>query len=301
MQGRKLNLEIDGHQLAVIAYNEDAAGPPVVLIHGVLASVNFWHPEHVPWLAGRRWYSLGLPAHYPSKPPEDFDQHAVDAAFFHRIFSQALQQLLGDEPAVLVGHSTGGFAALNLSAHEPERVRAVVSVGGFAVGKFGGVEGLLQRFSLLGPKLGQTLYNGGLQGFAVQKDVCRWLSVPLANRWRAYLRWPGLKPTFEIFFPDTQQWYKRAMRHMFEGIYHLDIRAQLPKVTVPVLVIAGEKDPVIPFAHARELEQGLPQVEFKPLAGVGHMPFAEVPDEYEKLLADWLARHAVDAGQAAAG
>lgn len=290
MNAEQITINVDGHQLAALAYNEGAAGVPVVLIHGVIASANFWHPEYLPWLAGGRWYSLGLPAHYPSKAPADFQTQTVEDELFARLFSGALQRLLGDEPAILVGHSTGGFAALNLAAREPGRVHSIVSVGGFAVGRFGGLEGMLQRFSVLG-RIGRWLFRFMLWQSTRLESVSRWMSVPLANRWRDYLRWPGLKPTFAKFFPDTRQWDTTAMCHLFQGIYHLDIRHRLPQVSVQVLIIAGERDPVIPFAHAQAMAEALPAAEFRPLAGVGHMPFAECPEQYNQLLADWLAQN----------
>lgn len=283
-------IEVEGHKLAALAFNEDAPGTPVVLIHGVIASVNFWHPEYLPWLAGRRWYSLGLPAHYPSRAPADFRNQTVDDALFARLFSGALEQLVGDEPALVVGHSTGGFAALNLAAREPERFRAIASVGGFAVGRFGGLEGLLQRFAVLGP-IGRWLFRSALWQSTRFAALTRWMSVPLAARWGDYLRWPGLKPTFARLFPDTQCWDRAAMCHLFQGIYRLDIRALLPQVNVPVLVIAGERDPVIPFANAQAMARALPNAQFKPLPGIGHMPFAECPEDYTALMTDWLARH----------
>lgn len=289
--GRQFWIEADGHELAVQAYNEDAPGTPVVLIHGVLASVNFWHADHAPWLEGRRWYSLGLPVHYPSRPAPDFVDATVDDEFFFRIFSKALDKLLQNEEAIFVGHSTGGFTALNLASRGDRRVKAIVSVGGFARGKFGGVEGLLQRFSLMGP-IGRVFYNLVLAAFASTPTICLWLSVPLASRWSAYMNWAGIKPTFEQFFPDTKKWFKRQMAHLFQGIWRLDILQQLKNVNVPVMVIAGETDPVIPFAHSRQLAEFLPNVDFRPLPKVGHMPFAEVSAEYNAMLQSFIRTHA---------
>lgn len=194
MKVREGFVEVEGHRLAFLAVNEHLARadePAVVFIHGVMASVSFWRDCVPPaFRESRAWYALGLPAHHPSTVPADFHASQVDGQWFFRVMSGALQALLADRKAIVVGHSTGGFCALNLAIHHAPNVSGVVSVAGFHVGKWGSVEGQLLWLAGLGrwakyPFLAIILL-GRTSGF-----VQRMFASLLANDRRAYLANPS--------------------------------------------------------------------------------------------------------------
>lgn len=276
--GRLFHIEAAGHAIAVRAFNEDLPGTPIVVIHGVLASVNFWHAGMLDAVACRRWYSVGLPAHYPSRAPTGF-AHA-DAGLFETLMAAVLDTISPDRPAVLLGHSTGGFVALNLAAGQPQRVRAVISVGGFAQGPFNGLEGLVQKAAVLGGRLGRWLFSLQLHLTAINRTLCKWLSLTLVARWRDYWRWPHLDAQFRNFHPDMRHWDHRALFHLFRGIHRLDIRDRLSLIKCPVLVVAGTRDPIIPISQPQLLLAHIPHAKSAWLDGVGHMPFAEAALAY---------------------
>jgi pimeloyl-ACP methyl ester carboxylesterase len=62
-----------------------------------------------------------------------------------------------------------------------------------------------------------------------------------------------------------------------EALAEYDLRERLPQVKVPVLVVAGAEDPVVPLAQAHELAARLPEGEVAVLDGVGHLASAEAP------------------------
>jgi 3-oxoadipate enol-lactonase len=69
-----------------------------------------------------------------------------------------------------------------------------------------------------------------------------------------------------------------------EALAAFDIRDRLAEVTVPVLVLAGADDPVIPPDHAAATAAALPSGRLEVLAGCGHLPAAEFPDAVARLL-----------------
>ena len=68
----------------------------------------------------------------------------------------------------------------------------------------------------------------------------------------------------------------------------LDIKEWLPRISAPTLVIAGDRDPIIPPVQARLIQKMIPHAELAMIRGGGHMLFAERPSEYQHTLRRWL-------------
>ena len=101
-------LNIHGHTLAALSYNDDIDSIPIVFIHGFTANIAFWARLQVPRVAERfHWYSLSLPGHYPALFPEHFRDADLTPELFPRLLLPAIQELVGTQPVILAGHSTG--------------------------------------------------------------------------------------------------------------------------------------------------------------------------------------------------
>ena len=154
-------LAIDGHTLAVVSFPSEADGPPIFLLHGITASVHFWTSELIaPFTAHGPCYALSLPGHYPAAFPRDFSESTLDAELIAKLLIEAVRGVHDDGPVVLVGHSTGGFAALDIAAHAPELAQAVISISGFANGTWTGALGLNQKLTRAG-RWGRQLFKYG--------------------------------------------------------------------------------------------------------------------------------------------
>jgi pimeloyl-ACP methyl ester carboxylesterase len=70
------------------------------------------------------------------------------------------------------------------------------------------------------------------------------------------------------------------------------LRGILAQVRAPVLLIWGTKDGAVDLRSAGALECTLPQCETALLPGVGHLPFEENPEGFDRLVLDFLARGA---------
>lgn len=278
MQVREGFVASGGHRLAYLAVNEHLAAedqPCIVFIHGVLASVNFWRDCVPPGLREQRaWYSLSLPAHHPSTVPADFSPAQVDERWFFELMNGALKALLGERKAIIVGHSTGGFCALNLAIGQAPNVLGIVSIAGFHSGRWGGVEGLLVKLAGLGP-WAQPLFAANIALARSNRWVQAQFASLLAHRRRAYRASPLSRRMLANIGPDTRQQDAAALFSLFAGIGALEIADQLHRIQLPCHLLVGSHDPVVPAQQSLLLADRIAQAKTHVFHEVGHMPFME--------------------------
>jgi pimeloyl-ACP methyl ester carboxylesterase len=99
------------------------AGPRVVLTHGWGDTGAVWDAQVAALRTRARVVTWDLPGHGRSDGPDD------PAAYTREIALAHLDELVGDEPAVLVGHSLGGQLSLAFAIRHPERVLGLALVG----------------------------------------------------------------------------------------------------------------------------------------------------------------------------
>ncbi len=289
-QHRRL-IDLHGQTLAAVSGNDAAPGPPVVFVHGITASVDLWLPSLPESVRDeRRWISLSLPGHHPSRiDRQTFGRwDDVTPAVWAEWYEAALKQLVGDQPVDVVGWSTGGFTALTLAAHFPQRVRSVMSISGFAVGRWLGLIGTFQRLSL------SSLTRWAVRlGFGV---VGRWrMLFDLVMRSgitdRAAFQSSSVRErTMEDWFAAFAQHDPAVMAELFCKIAELDLSDQMSRIKCPVLIAGGGADSYIPGIHPRWMADQIRGAELVLWPGVGHMFFAERTHEFQELLVRWLKR-----------
>ena len=297
MKVREGFVEAEGHRLAYLAVNEHLARadePAIVFIHGVLASVNFWRDCVPPGFKDdRAWYALSLPAHYPSTVPPDFSPGQVNRDWFFRIMNQALQALLVERKAIVVGHSTGGFSALNLAIHHAPNVLGIVSVAGFHRGQWGGVEGQLVRLAGLG-NWAKSLFVANIRISQKSRLVRSIFASLLAYDSQVYRANPLSQRMLANIERDSLQQDPVALFTLFNGIGALDIADQLRQINIPCYIFAGACDPVVTAEQSLVLAGKIPNAKLVVFQHVGHMPFMESPDAYFEALEQALSDIAGD-------
>ena len=178
-----------------------------------------------------------------------------------------------DEPAAVVGASFGGSVALELALARPELVERLALVGSSIRGwtwseaadaSFAEEEALLEAGDLAG---------------AARQQAELWLGPAASPAVRELTEAMTLR-TYELQLPlDGQVAAAWPEPSAFE---------RLREVAAPTLVVVGEQDaPDIREAAAR-LAAEIPEARLETIAGAGHLPSLERPDELNRLLLDFL-------------
>ena len=257
------DVEAGEYRLRVLELG-DGEAPPVVFIHGFGADLNAWMFNQ-PALAERhRTIAFDLPGHGGStkalKGPVDGSSLAADL--------DRLLAALAIERVHLVGHSMGGAIALQFASWQKERVASLTLIASAALGEeinAAFIDGFvkMERRREAQDVLRLLVHDPAAVSRRMVEDVLR------------YKRLDGVPPALEAiaaeWFPDGSQRVGLA-----------SIAAQAP---VPIQIIWGREDRIIPLAHAEALAGKVP---VHVIADAGHLPHMEKSGEVNRLIAAFV-------------
>ncbi|MBP1296178.1 pimeloyl-ACP methyl ester carboxylesterase [Bradyrhizobium japonicum] len=238
-----------------IAYIDEGAGEPIVLVHGFASSknVNWIYPTWVSDLvkAGRRVIALDNRGHGESAKLYDAAQYEIATMAGDVI---ALMDHLGIAPADIMGYSLGSRMTAILARENPDRVRSAI-LGGIGIGLIeGGGPGETVALALEAPAL---------------DDV----TDPVGRTFRA--------------FADQTRSDRRALAACLRGSRRLMTREEAAGIRVPVLIAVGSKDEIAGSASA--LGRIIPGSEVLDIPNRDHM--RAVGDKvYKTGVIDFLSR-----------
>lgn len=268
-----------------VAYRDAGSGEVLLLIHGMAGCSDTWNAV-LPRLAENyRVIAPDLLGHGRSaKPRTDYSLGAFAAGL------RDLLDELGVDRATIVGQSLGGGVAMQFMYQHPQYCRRLILISS------GG----------LGPDVGWVLRLLAAPGAEVLLPVVAPKPVvALGNRLRPVLGALGLgspqaAQTWQSYSslsdPPTRAAFQRTLRsvvdHRGQSVSALSrLRMHLE---VPSLVIWGDRDPIIPVAHAYSVQAARPGSALKVLPGVGHYPHVEAPDEVVDAIRQFFLDTAAD-------
>ena len=281
-------LTVDGHRLVALESNTDSTGDPIILLHGFSHSPVFWRSDPV-FAALGPCYALTLPGHPPGAFPPDMRSDQLTAELIARVLSVAIRQLIGVTPATLVGLSTGAFAALAIAAYQPGLARRIVSISGFAQGRWTGGLGLHQHLVRLGAPgraLSRALIRPSQANLESFRQIFDYFVVDRAG-FQAY---PQLDQMLRDLYEPWRDTDLADMQIYYYAMADMDIRPLLPQIQVPTLALTGDRDPIVPPDQSRLIASLVPRGDLEVISGAGHMLVAERTAEYTRIIQNWLAR-----------
>jgi pimeloyl-ACP methyl ester carboxylesterase len=263
-----------------VSYVEAGSGPLLVLIHGMAGTAENWSSVVEP---------LGL-RHAVIAP--DFPGHGLSAPgggdYSLGSLASGLRDLLltlGHERATLVGHSLGGGVALQFTYQFPEMVERLVLVSSGGLGPdvspilraaaLPGADLFISATAGVGQQVGSVLGRGlGLLGMRPSADVAEVARGygSLADRER---RKAFLATLRSVVGTEGQRVAALDRLYLAEAL--------------PLLIVWGDRDPIIPVAHAEEAHRELPGSRLEIFEGVGHLPQLEAPGRFIAALERFLA------------
>ena len=272
-QHRMQHVTVHGHRRAYVKVGN---GPALLLLHGLGCTHRTWLP--VLDSLSRRYTVIApdLLGHGESdKPRADYSVGG---------FANGMRDLLtvlGIDRATVVGHSFGGGVAMQFAYQFPERTERLVLVGS------GG----------LGPEVSPAIRAITTTGFHQVMGV---LTMPgvrhVGSAGLRALSRTGLKEfrdfdeVAEIYESFRDPAARAAIRHVVRAV--VDWQGQIVTMAdrayltdaMPMCVIWGEQDRVIPVSHAARAAEMAPKARVEVIPNAGHFPHKDHPERFVKVL-----------------
>ena len=250
-------------------------GAPVILIHGIAASLHDWD-DLIPVLTknGYASYALDLLGHGDSPKP---NFHAYQMGWVFEHFEHWMRSLHLSEPAILIGHSLGGYIALEYVRRILASTRGLILINPFY--------SALQ----LNPILRRSYSRRNLRGHLASKAPA-WMHRAFVDIGSLVMgRNNGtLHSLPERIRIQTALDYARTA----PGVYRIpniisDMTDFLPHINIPTLVVWGDRDQTLAPASFPSMVAKMPRAEGKSLRA-GHVPHQSKAEEFNQLVMEFL-------------
>jgi len=255
VNGLSFNCRLDGPEGA----------PWMVFSNSLVTNLSVWDRQ-VEAFGGRyrilRYHQRGHGGTEVPAEAANLDVLTEDAA--------ALMAHFGVSGAVAMGVSMGAATVLCLAARHPELVAAVIASDGQAGTAAGGAQTWQERIDFA--------RENGMSAFA-DATVKRWFSAAAIAAGNAAI-------------PHVREMVRTTPKAGFvacaTALQSYDIRAELPKLRQPVLLLAGEIDGAMPKTM-RGMAEAILDAHFVEVPGAGHVPCLEAPGLFNAAVEAFLA------------
>lgn len=246
-----------------------STGPTIVLLHGWGAFKELWWATLTALAPYARLFAIDMPGHGQS--PIDNTRRMEHIA--QRVEQFCIAQQV--EKMVLVGHSMGGNAAIELTLRQASLVQSLVLVDAAA-------------------NTGQMpLYIRSYRNNMITWSILR-LGVLLTKQFQPigkqvpHLHGGGIiRPALRriAYHADHDV---TALHILLHNLMSNPINTRLADIQVPTLVISGQFDTLVPPAMSRATAKAIPGAQYQVIPGSSHNPMDEKPIDFVRVLAQFL-------------
>ncbi|MDX1696706.1 MAG: pimeloyl-ACP methyl ester esterase BioH, partial [Thiohalobacterales bacterium] len=186
------------------------------------------------------------------------------------------------EEATWLGWSLGGLLAMHAAARQPGRVRSLVTVAS-------------NPCFVRKPDWPSAMLPQLLEMFAteLEQDYRRTLDRFLALQVRGSEQATAVLKSLRLAMARRDMPRPEGLQAGLTILGETDLRAALEAIYCPVLLIAGERDTLVPLAALQATAAALPDARLETVAGAGHAPFVTEPVGFVNRLLDFVLHDVV--------
>lgn len=249
-----------------IAYQVKGQGSPLVMLHGGVSDSRSWNRQLERFSDEFRVIAWDAPGCGGSQdPPEDYSLEDYADTLAEFIYKMGLRQ------AHILGLSFGGGLAIQLYQRHPTIARTLILESAYA-----GWTG-----SLPANEVEERRKKGMEMSQMTGKEVADAFIPTLFSD-------SVPKETVEETASIIRDFHPSGSRTMLSAFARADLRDTLPEITIPVLLIYGDRDKRSPLKVARDLHSRMPSSKLVIIPGAGHVVHEETPDRFENEVREFL-------------
>jgi pimeloyl-ACP methyl ester carboxylesterase len=261
-----MKIQVGNTQLNV---EDHGSGSPLLLIHGFPLNLEMWRPQIESLSASSRVIALDQRGHGQSPPtpgPYPIDLLANDCA-------AVLESLGVQSPAVICGHSMGGYISFAFYRRFPHRVSGLILAATRA-----GADTDQAR-----AKREKAVAETEMKG--TQPVLDNMLPILLAPD--TYQEKPELVQAVDQILSKTSA---KGMLSALQGMKaRPDSKETLGKIRVPTLIIHGLEDQIITMDESRTMHTEIQNSQLEIIPDAGHLPNLEQPSVFNRSVASFLS------------
>lgn len=201
---------------------------------------------------------------------------------------EAIRKHLGAKKFILMGHSWGGFLAMNYAIRHSNHVSSVVLINPAPATSMG-FKNFLEEYNK------KTLpIKAELDAIQASEDFKNGKPTTIAEFYRrlysVYFHNPRQADTLSFHFTKSSALNSFKIFNIFVETYfskEYDLRKNLKKLNLPTLVLTGGDD-ILPLWTVRETATSIPNARMVVLEQCGHFPYIEKPNQLFKEINDFL-------------
>jgi len=259
--------------------------PPIILVHGFGAAIAHWRYNLFRLSETHTVYALDLLGFGASRK--------AAAQYSMELWAEQLYQfwraVIGS-PAILIGNSLGSLVSLTAAAHYPKMAQGLILIN---------LPDVSVRSEMLPPPV-QTVVSG-IESIFSAPWLLRGLfpilrSRSVIRRW-AKIAYPKVAALDEelvdiLTTPPQDEFAADAFVALVKSAlnprFGTAVKDLLPNLKIPLLLLWGEQDQMVPPKLARSFVDLNPNLELVMLPQLGHCPHDECPERFHETISPWL-------------
>ncbi|HET8755932.1 MAG TPA: alpha/beta hydrolase [Solirubrobacteraceae bacterium] len=268
------SIEVDDRRVHVVDTGGD--GPPLLFLHGLGGVWQNWLLTIPAFMSTHRCVTFDLPGFGESEMPRG----EISIPGFAKVADAVCDQLGIDSP-VVIGNSMGGFAGAELALSHPTRVTKLVLVS---------AAGLSTEYVRREPVLATArAWAALITRLGSQSDAL--MRRPRSRRLalQAVVRYPE-KLSVALATELARGGGAPGFNDAFGALLGYSFRDKLERIEVPVLIVWGRNDVLVPVQDAEMFEHLIGENAHSVIFDdTGHVPMLERPTRFNELLRGFLA------------